>query len=91
MELNQNERRHDDQASTENSKMQITLGIVLEMNVRKDEGMDRFLKKDVQLNGMPTNKQSVPKNINIIHGTLSFIYLTSNFAVVFKGMERRIS
>ena len=72
MELNQNERRHDDQASTENSKMEITLGIVLEMNVRKDEGMNRFLKKDVQLNGMPTSKQSVSKDKNI-YSILTFI------------------
>ena len=72
MELYQNERRHDDQASTENSKMEITLGIVLEMNVRKDEGMNRFLKKDVQLDGMPTSKQSVSKDKNI-YGVLTFI------------------
>ena len=78
MELNQNERRHDDQASTENTKMEITLGIVPEMNVRKDEGMNRFLKKDVQLNGMPTTKQSVSKHKNI-YGILTFIYLTTKF------------
>ena len=81
MELNQNERRHDDQASTENTKMEITLGIVLEMNVRKDEGMNRFLKKDVQLNGMPTNKQSASKYIKL-YGMLIFMVWDIKFLIL---------
>ena len=47
--------------------MEITLGIVLEMNVRKDEGMNRFLKKDVQLNGMPTNKKECFKTWQVLY------------------------
>ena len=79
MELNQNERRHDDdENSTENGEIEITLGIVLEMNVQKRRRMNRFQKKDVQLNGMPTNKQSASKYIKL-YGMLIFMVWDINF------------